>query len=119
MSKFSKTHRRALEDYAALRISLNELRELLSGVLEFDFKDQERKLTTHYGTPEPGVRIELKHIREAMDKQARGEITTEQLADWATMLLLNGAYRWDGEDEDEIAEWLNEISTLTLKPKVQ
>ncbi len=87
--------------------------------MEFDFKEQERKLTTHYGTPEPGVRVELKHIRDAMDKHARGEITTEQLADWATMLLLNGAYRWNGKDEDEIAEWLHEISSLTGKPKAQ
>ena len=119
MTAFTNKHRKALEDYAALRISLDELRESLRGALEFDFKDQERKLTTHYGTPEPGVRIELKHIREAMDKQASGKITTEQLADWATMLLLNGAYRWDGKDEDEIAEWLHDISSLTLKPRAQ
>ena len=49
-----------------------------------------------------------------IDKQARGEMTTQQLADWATMLLLNGAYRWD--DEDAIAEWLHDISSFTTKP---
>lgn len=119
MSELSRKHRRALEDYAALKISIDQVRESLSGVLEFDFKNQERKLTTRYGTPEPGVRVELKHIRDAMDKHSQGEITTEQLADWATMLLLNGAYRWNGKDEDEIAEWLHEISSLTLKTKPQ
>ena len=52
-----------------------------------------------------------------MEKQARGEISTEQLADWATMLLLNDACDWEGQEEEEIAVWLNEISMLTVKPK--
>ncbi len=116
MSQLSKKHRKALEEYGALKTSLDQLRESLRGVLEFDFQDKERKLTSHYGTPDPGVRIELEHIRHAMDKHAKGEISTEQLADWATMLLLNDAYRWNGKDEDEIAEQLHEISSLTLKP---
>jgi hypothetical protein len=116
MSQLSKKHRKALEEYAALKISLDQLRESLRGVLEFDFQDKERRLTSHYGTPDPGVRVELKHIRDAMDKHASGEVSTEQLADWATMLLLNDAYRWDDKDEDEIAELLHEISSLTLKP---
>lgn len=101
-------------EYADLKISLEELRPRLAGVVEFDFQNHERRLDSHYGTPVPGVRIELKHIRAAMEKQARGEISTEQLADWATMLLLNDAYDWEGPEEDEIAGWLNEMSGLTL-----
>jgi hypothetical protein len=119
VKKFTKAHRRALEEYADLKISLEELRERLAGVVEFDFQNHERRLDSHYGTPVRGVRIELKHIRAAMEKQGRGEISTEQLADWATMLLLNDAYDWEGPEEDEIAGWLNEISMLTLKPKPQ
>jgi hypothetical protein len=113
VKKFTKAHRRALEKYADLKISLEELRHRLAGVVEFDFQNHKRRLDSHYGTPVPGVRIELKHIRAAMEKQARGEISTEQLADWATMLLLNHAYDWEGPEEDEIAGWLNEISGLT------
>ena len=119
MKKFTKAHRRALEEYADLKISLEELRQRLAGVVEFDFRDHERRLDSHYGTPVPGVRIELKHIQAAMDRHAREEISTEQLADWATMLLLNDAYDWEGPDEERIAEWLNEISILTLKPKAE
>lgn len=44
-------------------------------------------------------------------------MSTEQLADWATMLLLNDAYDWQGPEEEQIADWLNEISMLTLKAK--
>ncbi len=117
VKKFTKAHRRVLEEYADLKISLEELRQRLAGVVEFDFQNHERRLDSHYGTPVPGVRIELKHIRAAMEKQARGEISTEQLADWATMLQLNPAYDWEGPEEDEIAGWLNEMSMLTLKPK--
>jgi hypothetical protein len=117
MSSLTKKQRRALEEYAKLRISLEELRERLTGVLDFNFKDHERRLEAHYGTPTPGVRIERKHIQAAMDKHARGELSTEQLADWATMLLLNDAYDWEGPEEEEIAAWLNDISMLTLKAK--
>lgn len=116
MSQLSRKHRKALENFLALKTSLEQLRESMRGVLEFDFQDKERKLTSHYGTPDPGVRVELNHIHDAMKKHARGELSTEQLADWATMLLLNDAYRWDGKDEDEIAELLHEVSSLTLKP---
>ncbi len=117
--KFTKAHRRALEEFADLKISQEELRRRLAGVVEFDFQNHERRLDSHYGTPVPGVRIELKHIRAAMDKHAREEISTEQLADWATMLQLNDAYDWEGPEEERIADWLNEISMLTLKPKPQ
>jgi hypothetical protein len=77
VKKFTKAHRRALEEFAALEISLEELRRRLAGVVEFDFREHERRLDSHYGTPVPGVRIELRHIRAAMEKQARGEISTE------------------------------------------
>jgi hypothetical protein len=42
-------------------------------------------------------------------------ISTQQLADWATMLLLNDAYDWNGPKEAQIADWLSDIILLTLK----
>jgi hypothetical protein len=117
MIDLTKKHRKALEEFVDLKISIEELGERLGDVLEFDFKSHERKLTTHYGTPAPGVRVEMRHLRNVMDKHARGEITTEQLSDWAAMLQLNGAYDWEGPEENEISDWLNEISLLALKSK--
>lgn len=116
MSHLKTKHRKALEEFADCKISLEELRSCLLGVLEFDFSDQERRLATHYGTPEPGIPIEIRHIRNAMDKHAHGEITTNQLSDWAAMLMLNDAYDWHGPGENEISSWLHEISLLSLKP---
>ena len=86
-------------------------------MLVVNFGEEERRLTSYFLLAQPGVRVEKKHIQAAMDKHAQGEISTEQLADWATMLLLNDAYDWQGPEEEEIAGWLNEISMLTLKSK--
>jgi|SRR5208283_3174037 len=119
MRSLTRKQRRVLEEFAELKIFIEELRERLHGVVEFDFKDQERRLTSLYAIPVPGVRVELEHIQAAMDKHARGELSTEQLADWATMLLLNDAYDWEGPKKEEIADWLNGISMLTLRPKAQ
>ena len=107
----------ALGKFGRLEITLEDLRQVLEEVLQFDFKGSERRLSSHFLVPSPGVRIEQEHVRRAMDKHAREEISTNQLADWATMLLLNDAYDWEGPDEEKIATWLNEISMLTLKPK--
>ena len=54
------------------------------------FENHERRLDSHYGTPVPGVRIELKHIRAAMDKQA------------AEKLLLIHSLLWTNRGQTEL-----------------
>ena len=115
----TRDERKALAQFAQLEIPIGELQRRLGKMLEFEFGENERRLTSHFLLPQPGVRIDQGHVRRAMDKHARGEISTDQLADWATMLLLNDAYDWEGPDEEEIAAWLNDISALTLKPKTE
>jgi hypothetical protein len=112
-----RDERQALEKFARLEISLEELQRRLGKMLKFNFGKEERRLTSYFLLLQPGVCVEKKYIQAAMDKHARGEISTEQLADWATMLLLNDAYDWQGPEEEEIAGWLNEISMLTLEAK--
>ncbi len=114
-----RRERRALEQFARLEISREELQRRLGKMLEVNFAPEERRLTSYFLFAQPGVRIELENIQAAMDKHARGEISTEQLADWATMLLLNDAYDWQGPKEEQIADWLNDISMLTLKSKAE
>ena len=87
MRILNRRQRRALEDYAALRITLEQLRESLGETIEINFSRDERKVLFHYDNRKPVARIELRHIREAMDRHARAEISTEQLSDWAAMLL--------------------------------
>ena len=111
------SEREALEKFAKLDISLEELERYFGKMLSVSFTGHERKVTSYFLLPVPGVRVELGDVRNVMGKHQRGEITTKQLSEWAAMLLLNEAYDWEGPDEDEIADWLNEISLLTLKPK--
>jgi hypothetical protein len=115
----TRTELKALEQFARLEITIEDLRNAIKDVFQFDFKERERRSSSQFRVPEPGIRINQTQIRVAMDKRARGEITTDQLADWATMLLLNDAYSWEGPDEEEIATWLQDISALTLKPKLR
>jgi hypothetical protein len=119
MISLTKKQRRALEDFAVFKISLEQLRAALGDAMEVNFSPHERRVLFHYDNREPVVHIELRHIRDVMDRHARGEITTEQLSDWAAMLLANPSYSWGGPDEDEIADWLNDISLLALKPNAQ
>jgi hypothetical protein len=115
--RLTRDQLKALEKFGRLEITLDDLRRALRNIVEFDFGGSERRLTSHFLVPQPGVRIKEEDIHHAMGKHAREEISTVQLADWATMLLLNDAYDWEGPDEEEIAKWLNEISMLTLKPR--
>lgn len=115
----TRSERRALEKFARLEISLEELQRCLGEMLVYNFGKEERRLTSYFLFLQPAIRVEKKYIQAAMNKHAREGISTEQLADWATMLLLNDAYDWQGPDEDQIAEWLNDISMLTLKSKAE
>ena len=135
----TEDERETLAQFARLEISLQELKNRLAGMLEIDFRHvevpgieetsrftteqviepqqpmAERKLTSYFLLPQPGIRIEKWHIKNALDKHSREEITDNELGDWATMLLLNEAYDWEGPDEDEIAEMLNELSLRTMR----
>lgn len=105
---------RCLEQFARFEISLRQLRLCLRRVLKFDFDAKANKGTrtmeTNFLVPEPGVLITRQDIDTALTKKERGELTAQQLIEWATMLLLNDAYEFDEKDEDFIAERLNGIS---------
>ena len=47
----------------------------------------------------------------AIEKARTGEITQRQLQQWASMLLLNDAFDWSGEDEDAIADMLADLTS--------
>ena len=112
MNKLTARQLNSLNDYAVLGISLEQLLKCLGDVIDVKFTPQERRVSFHYDNREPAVHISLQHIKGAMDKQARGEVTTEQLSDWAALLLADPSFDWEGPDEDEIAGWLNEMALL-------
>jgi len=102
--------RNLLTQFANCEISLAELIAGLSGMIEIDFGVTERRLKSHFQAAEPGIRIDLSEIEKAKSKNSTGELSNEGLKDWATMILLNDAYLWEGPDEEEIANRLHELS---------
>lgn len=110
---------KCLEQFAIFEISLDQLRSCLRNVVKFNFDAEahggKRWMENNFIAPEPGVPITRWHLENALTKKRNGDITDEQLIEWATMLLMNHAYEFDQKDEDFIADWLNDIS-FDLRP---
>jgi hypothetical protein len=79
----TSAERETLSQFARLEISLDELRSRLSDVLDVDFGPTERRLSRHFLLPEPGIRIEKDHIRNALDKHSKREISVGDISAWA------------------------------------
>jgi hypothetical protein len=99
-----------LRRFALLQVGVEDVRGSLAGVFEFELTPERRTATTNFRVPEPGVMITRDHICRALEQKRLGSISERELVYWATMLLLNDAYELDPNDEDFLAEWLNDIS---------
>jgi hypothetical protein len=106
--------RKALERYARVEITFVDLREQLKDIAQFEFLLTERRFSPFYEPPQPPVRVEKSYIDGAREKQARGEITQQELGLWATMLLMIDAYDCQGLDEEAITEALDDLSFLLI-----
>lgn len=112
LTPLTPDQRKALEQFAALEIPIEELRRRMLGAMDIDFDGEQRSVIEHFEVPKPGIRIEKHHIETALAKKRRGEITERELSQWAAILVMNHAYDWQGSDEDEIADWLHDLSYL-------
>ncbi len=65
---------------------------------------------TGFRVPEPGVIVTRNHIRNAVEERKLGKLSEQELIFWATMLLLNDAFELDPDDQEFVAEWLNDVS---------
>ena len=63
-----------------------------------------------FRVPEPGVIVTRDHIRNAVEMRKLGKVSEQEIIFWATMLLLNDAFEPDPNDQEFVAEWLNEVS---------
>lgn len=103
----------ALAQFAHLEIRLEDLVERLDGKLTVRIEPWRREVSCTFSLPDPGVRIELSHIQNALQRESRGLLRERELGDWAAMILMIDAYDWSGSlDEDRIAEELNELALL-------
>jgi hypothetical protein len=63
------------------------------------------------GIPKNPVKVTRADIHWAIQRARAGENTRRQLQQWATMLRLNDAFDWSGEDEDAIADMLADLAS--------
>jgi hypothetical protein len=106
-----------LRRFVWLDAGIGELRRTLAGVFEFhrELKPvgsalQRRSASERFRLPEPGIVITREHVANALERRRFDLISEGDLAEWATILLINDAYVLDPAEEDLIAEWLNDIS---------
>jgi hypothetical protein len=99
-----------LKRFVLLETRIEDIREALEGVFDFDFRGRSRTASVGFRVPEPGVIVTRDHIRNAVEKRKLGNLSEQELIFWATMLLLNDAFELDPHDQEFVAEWLNHVS---------
>lgn len=103
----------ALKQFAACDLSVDSLRETICDVTGTYPTD--RWLNLHELCEEPRIRITRAHVGRALEMRRTNVITENELIAWATTVLTNGVFFWDGEDAKTVSEWVNGLS-LDLVP---
>jgi hypothetical protein len=104
-----------LGQFVHMEITLDELLARLNGAITLEISPTERRLTSHLTPQFPSVRVEKRDVQTAIERYRKGEISERRLVRWAAMLLMNDVYDWEGPDEDEIAEVLNDLAMVPPK----
>jgi hypothetical protein len=65
--------------------------------------------------PAHAVEITKLHLEQALAKRREKNISDQELVNWATMILINDAFYWEGVDAELIGEWICRFS-LDLVP---
>ena len=88
-----------LRRFALFEVGLDQLRRTLSCVFECHLELQpvgsslqRRSASGRFRLPEPGIVITREHIQNALDRRRFELISERELAEWATILLMNDAY---------------------------
>jgi hypothetical protein len=106
-----------VERYAACELSLSDLRQPLGQILGSRFRQNEklRWISLSSVGTEPSVRITRWHLENALSKRRCKLVSDQDLIDWASTVISNSIYFWDGKDRDLISEWINHL-TLDFSP---
>jgi hypothetical protein len=89
------TTRELLEAFADGRASRDELEHGLAGLVTIQFCGKERSVTVSPQLKDEVV-IRPEHVRARMQAYLRGDISADHLSEWASLILLIGAYNWLG-----------------------
>lgn len=98
-----------IESYARCELSLEDLCEKVRGAVgkRFIHNPHYRVVNINQICPNRAVRITPQHIEILIAKRRQGEITEQQMRDWAHMVTISDAYYWEPEDADVVGGWVN------------
>ena len=98
-----------IESYARCELSLEELCGKVRDALgrRFIHNPHYRIVNINQICPNRAVRITPQHIEILISKRRRGEITEQQMRDWAHMVTISDAYYWETKDADVVGGWVN------------
>ena len=98
-----------IEAYARCELSLEELCGKVRDALgeRFIHNPHYRVVNINQICPNRAVRITPQHIEILIAKRRLGEITEQQMRDWAHMVTISDAYYWEPEDADVVGGWVN------------
>lgn len=102
-----------LRRFLRFELPIDVLRKVLAPLVTFTLEGRATQQTVTYsaGIPKDPVKVARADINSAIEKARAGEISQERLQQWASMLLLNDAFDWSGEDEDAISDILADLSS--------
>ena len=99
---------RALRNFASCELSVDHLRTVIHDVLGIHLG--ERWLSLDAVHCEAIIRITPEHIDRALAMRRGNALSEQELVDWATTLLTNSIFFWDGKDAKTVSEWVNGLS---------
>lgn len=106
LPKLNSTQRAALEGFAWLRISVEELSRAVSGILDIDVSEDALHIRSEVD-PFESILFTWMHVENALNLKRQGQVSTEDLSKWAKLILALGPpYDLEKKRQDEIAEWL-------------
>src|SRR5690242_7616204 len=115
MSNLNKAERKILEAFRDGETTLEQLRSTLSHRVSFEFAPSKmctRAIEKHTDPATPGIPVERKHIVAAYRRWKSGQISDNDLSDWAAMLVMNDDFDISEVEQELIAEWLNNVAMV-------
>jgi hypothetical protein len=116
LPKLTSAQISVLEEYAHLKICLDDVYFALKGIFEISFERGDEWMKQHFLIPEPRITITREHLHSAVEKKRSGQVEENDLVYWAMMLLMCDAYEFDSKDEDFIGDSLADISYRDIPP---
>ncbi len=102
-----------LQRFVRFELPIETLGKVLAPLVTFTLDGPATHQTVEYSAciPKNPVKVTRADIDFAIKKARTGKVTQRQLQQWASMLLLNDAFDWSGEDEDAIADMLADLAS--------